>query len=83
MPPQVRRVLLSDQCLYRGIFVPDTVKQVVERHLGDQRNHTYLIMAMMIYEVGQRCLVDAGPSGNGAPQPLGPAASRSPVVGLP
>ncbi len=60
LAPIVRRTLLSDECLERGFFVPDTVRRVVDRHLGDKRNHTYLIMAMMIFEVGQRQLHGGG-----------------------
>ena len=69
MAPLVRRILLSEQCLDRGIFMPATVKQIVDRHLNNQRNHTYLILAMMIYEVGQRTLVDTPPSNNGVTRP--------------
>lgn len=54
----VKTTLLSEACLERGIFHPDTMRTVVQRHLSGQRNHTYLIMAMMIFEVGHRCLLD-------------------------
>jgi asparagine synthase (glutamine-hydrolysing) len=53
----VRSILLSDSCLDRGVFCADTIRQVVQRHLTGQRNHTYLIMALMIFEVGQRWLL--------------------------
>lgn len=52
----VEEVLLDEACLDRGIFTPDTVRAVVRRHLAGQRNHTYLIMAMMVFEVGHRAL---------------------------
>jgi hypothetical protein len=58
LAPLVRSILLSEQCLDRGVFAPQTVERVVERHLNGRRNHTYLILAMMIFEVGQRRLVD-------------------------
>ncbi len=54
----VRRILLDDRCLDRGVFQPDTVRRVVEQHHRNQRNHTFLLMAMMIYELGQRDFVD-------------------------
>lgn len=60
--PLVRSILLSDQCLDRGVLHPDTVGKVVEQHLADKRNHTYLLMAMMIFELGQRRFVDGEPS---------------------
>jgi asparagine synthase (glutamine-hydrolysing) len=50
----VEDVLLDEACLDRGIFAPDTVRTIVRRHLAGQRNHTYLIMAMMVFEVGHR-----------------------------
>lgn len=54
----VEDILLSEACLDRGIFTPDTVRTVVRKHLSAQRNHTYLIMAMMVFEVGHRWLLD-------------------------
>jgi asparagine synthase (glutamine-hydrolysing) len=54
----VKTTLLADRCLDRGLFNPDTIRAVVERHLAGQRNHTYLIMAMLVFEVGHRWLLD-------------------------
>jgi asparagine synthase (glutamine-hydrolysing) len=54
----VRKILLTESCLDRGVFCADTVRAVVTRHLTGQRNHTYLIMAMMIFEVGHRWLCE-------------------------
>jgi hypothetical protein len=54
----VRKLLLDDRCLQRGVFHPDTVRNVVDGHQEFGRNHTYLLMAMMIYELGQRQFVD-------------------------
>ncbi|MFL5244268.1 MAG: asparagine synthetase B family protein [Gemmataceae bacterium] len=54
----VERVLLSSRCLDRGIFNPDTVRSVVRQHFDNQRNHTFLLMAMMIFEAGQEEFVD-------------------------
>ena len=56
--PLVRQTLLSDRCLGRGIFNPDTVRSVVRQHEDHRRNHTFLLMAMMIFELGQREFVD-------------------------
>ena len=56
--PLVERMLLGDRCLNRGVFDPDTVRAVVGDHLGGRRNHTYLLLALMIYETGQREFVD-------------------------
>lgn len=57
--PLVRDILLSERCLTRGILAPDTVRQVVGQHLEGKANHTFLLMALMIFEQGQRDLVDA------------------------
>jgi hypothetical protein len=54
----VECLLLDDRCLERGIFNPRTVKDVVEAHLDGRRNHTFLLMALMIFEVGQREFLD-------------------------
>ena len=52
--PLVERVLLTPDCLDRGLLNPDCVRAVVRRHSAGERNHTYLIMAMMIVELGLR-----------------------------
>jgi asparagine synthetase B (glutamine-hydrolysing) len=57
--PLVTRVLLDSRCLERGLFDPQAVRAVVERHNNGQANHTYLILAMMIFEMGQRQFIDA------------------------
>lgn len=59
----VEQILLSDQCLCRGVFVPETVRSVVRQHLANERNHTYLILSMMIFEMGQRRFADQSSDG--------------------
>jgi asparagine synthase (glutamine-hydrolysing) len=54
----VTRLLLGDRCLDRGVFDPQTVRAVVDGHLTNKRNHTFLLMAMMIFELGQREFID-------------------------
>jgi asparagine synthase (glutamine-hydrolysing) len=54
----VQSILLDDRCLSRGIFNPETVRSVVANHLSSRRNHTYLLMAMMVHELSQREFVD-------------------------
>jgi hypothetical protein len=56
LAPTVREILLSDECLERGLFAPDGVRRVVEAHVAGRRNHTFLLLALMIYELGQRYL---------------------------
>jgi asparagine synthase (glutamine-hydrolysing) len=56
--PTVQRLLLDDRCLSRGVFNPETVRTVVNNHFANTRNHTFLLLAMMIFELGQREFVD-------------------------
>ena len=56
--PTVEKLLLDDRCLSRGIFDPDTARQTIDEHLQGRRNHTFLVMAMMVHEQGQRMFVD-------------------------
>jgi asparagine synthase (glutamine-hydrolysing) len=57
LKPLVAELLLTDRCLQRGIFDPDTVRRVVENHFAGG-NHTFLLMALMIFETGRREFVD-------------------------
>jgi hypothetical protein len=52
----VRELLLDEQTLDRGLYDADGMRAVVENHLAGRRNHTYLIMGLMIWELGQRYL---------------------------
>jgi asparagine synthase (glutamine-hydrolysing) len=56
----VKEILLGARCLDRGIFDPDGVRWVVSRHLAGA-NHTFLLLAMMVFEAGQRYLLDDDP----------------------
>lgn len=56
--PVVEGILLSPRCLERGIFLPDTVRAVVREHVENGRNRTFLLLALMIFELGQRQVID-------------------------
>ena len=64
LAPLVQRTLLDDSCLDSGVFNPDTVRHVVQRHFSGQANHTYLIMALLVFTTGHRSLL----SGKRIPQ---------------
>ncbi|MBQ4144739.1 MAG: hypothetical protein IJD43_14825 [Thermoguttaceae bacterium] len=50
LKPLVRRLLLEDGGLSgRGIIHPDTIREVVRAH-NEGKNHTYLILALLIME---------------------------------
>jgi asparagine synthase (glutamine-hydrolysing) len=79
--PVVERTLLNDRCLGRGLFNAAGVRSVVDGHLNRGRNHTYLIMAMMIFELGQREFIDAdGYSGPDDAPALAPATDLTPTM---
>jgi asparagine synthase (glutamine-hydrolysing) len=67
--PVVKRLLLSGRCLSRGIFEPRAVESIVRQHANNEKNHTFLLMALMIFEQGQREFID----GDGPPARRGAA----------
>jgi len=56
--PLVKQLLLTDRFLERGIFDPQTIRAVVNGHLDQGKNHTYLLLALMVFETAQREFVD-------------------------
>lgn len=62
LAPMVKKILLSDQCLGRGVFDPRAVEAVIDGHFSARKNHTFLMMAMMIFELGQREFIDESPA---------------------
>ncbi len=56
--PLVQKLLLGPRFHDRGIFSVATVNEVVDGHLNKGENHTFLLMALMIFEVGQQQFVD-------------------------
>jgi asparagine synthase (glutamine-hydrolysing) len=49
----VRGTLLSDEFASLGLFRPEAVRRVVERHEARQANHTFLLMALLIVGIGR------------------------------
>jgi asparagine synthase (glutamine-hydrolysing) len=68
--PLVERILLDDRCLARGVFNPAVVHCVVANHMAKRRNHTYLLLAMMIFELGQREFTDGDSFSDRGPDAL-------------
>ncbi len=56
--PLVRQLLLSERCLDRGFFDPEAVRSAVDDHLSNKKNHTYLLLALMIFETSQQEFAD-------------------------
>ena len=69
----VERVLLSDRFADRGLIERGAVRDMISRHVNRQQNHTFMIMALLIFELGQRMLVD------GEHQPI---ATQAPAVSV-
>lgn len=65
--PMVEGLLLSERCRQRGLLDPGTLKSVVEHHMDNRRNHTFLLLALMVVELGQRMFAD-GSFAEGVPQ---------------
>src|SRR6478735_10395280 len=73
--PLVEGLLLDDRCLSRGVFAADTVQSAVANHFAVRHNHTYLLLAMMIFELGQREFVDGDAyASEAAAAPMGAAS---------
>jgi asparagine synthase (glutamine-hydrolysing) len=58
LKPLVHRLLLSEPFLDRGLIEPDQVRRLVAQHESRERNHTFLLMAMMILEIAHQELFD-------------------------
>jgi asparagine synthetase B (glutamine-hydrolysing) len=57
--PLVSTLLLADETLERGVFDPSTIRKVVHAHFQG-KNHTFLLLALMTFEMGQRELLGSG-----------------------
>jgi hypothetical protein len=54
LKPLVHRLLLSDRFLDRGLFEPAGLRAVLAQHESRRRNHTYLIMALLVLAIADR-----------------------------
>ena len=66
LKPLVHRLVLSDRFLGRRLFVPDAVRRLVAQHEARTHNHTFLIMAMLIFEMAQEELFESPALGGDA-----------------
>jgi asparagine synthase (glutamine-hydrolysing) len=74
--PVVTRLLLSDSCLDRDLFNPDAVSAAVDDHLEGRRNHTFLLMALMVFEIGQRNVLSEAIGASDIPHGRGMACRK-------
>lgn len=75
LAPLVRKILLDARTLERGVYDPAGVQAVVRGHLEQGRNHTFLLMALMIFELGLRRLEQVATRGDDASDWAGPKPS--------
>jgi asparagine synthase (glutamine-hydrolysing) len=54
----VSEMVLDGRFFDRGFADPDAVRKIVADHTAGRRNHTFLLMALVIFELGQRLLVE-------------------------
>jgi asparagine synthase (glutamine-hydrolysing) len=52
--PFVTETLLSDEALSHSLLHADAVRRVVEQHFEARENHTFLLMALIIFRLGQQ-----------------------------
>lgn len=60
--PLVENLVLGDRSLSRGFFRPDVVRRIAAEHFAVRANHTYLLLVLMVFEMGQRLFFDADPA---------------------
>jgi hypothetical protein len=59
LAPLVREILLDPRTLDRGVYDPAGVRAAIRQH-EQGHNRTYLLMCLMIFELGLRRLIDGG-----------------------
>jgi asparagine synthetase B (glutamine-hydrolysing) len=57
----VEDILLGQRCLDRGVFNREVVRRVIDDHASKHKNHTFLIAAMLNFEIAQREFIDSEP----------------------
>ena len=62
----VESVLLDPLTLDRGVLNPDCVRSCLYRHMNGRRNHSYLLLAMLVLELGIRSTGQPQPTFQGA-----------------
>lgn len=54
----VRELLLGERALARGYFQPAALRQILDDHLNDRRNHRFLLWSLMSFEWWNRLFVE-------------------------
>jgi len=56
--PLLKETLLDERFLDRGIFDRPAIERLLDEHRRRDKNHTYLLQALLVFELGQRQLAD-------------------------
>jgi asparagine synthase (glutamine-hydrolysing) len=57
---ELRSVLLDPICLNRGLFRPETVRDLVDEHVDGRREHSFRLWALLMLELWFRRHLDGG-----------------------
>ena len=57
---ELRGVLLDPVCLNRGLFRPETVRQLIDEHIEGRREHSFRLWALLMLELWFRKHLDEG-----------------------
>jgi asparagine synthase (glutamine-hydrolysing) len=58
MQPFLREVILSDKALRRGLFKPETVRQLVELHTRGERDYSHQLWTLLMLELWFNRFID-------------------------
>ena len=58
MQPFLREVILSDKALRRGLFQPETVRQLVELHTRGERDYSHQLWTLLMLELWFNRFID-------------------------
>jgi asparagine synthase (glutamine-hydrolysing) len=59
MQPFLREVVLSDKALRRGLFKPEAVRQLVERHTRGERDYSHQLWTLLMLELWFNRFIDS------------------------
>ena len=48
---ELRGVLLDPVCLDRGLFRPETIRQLIDEHIEGRREHSFRLWALLMLEL--------------------------------
>jgi asparagine synthase (glutamine-hydrolysing) len=58
MQPFLRETLLSDRALARGLFKPDSVRRIIDEHVGHRDAHEHRLWSMLMLELWFQRFID-------------------------